>query len=513
MPMLARTRSLGLYGIDGYSVDVEVDMVRGLPTFTTVGLPDSAVKESRERVIAAIANLGITLPPRRTTVNLAPADRRKEGPGFDLPIAVGLLAAAGLVPAEKACSLVYVGELALDGSLRPVRGVLPMASCRRPEDGEGLVVPMANASEAALAAGGRVFAAGSLSEVVSFLRGSSELQAVSVDVAEFLERPGPGEMDFSDVRGQEQAKRALEVAAAGGHNILMIGPPGSGKTMLARRLPTILPPLTPVEALETTRIHSVAGLVDERRPLVSRRPFRAPHHTVSDAGLIGGGTYPRPGEVSLAHNGVLFLDELPEFRRNVLEVLRQPMEDCFVTISRAATSLTYPAGFMLAAAMNPCPCGFLTDPGKTCSCSSVQIQSYLHRISGPLLDRIDIHVEIAPVKYGRLAGAPTGESSETVSGRVCRARGRQIERFARNPGVFCNARMSSSLIRKHCQQTEEVASLLRSAVEHYRFSARAYDRILKLSRTIADLEDSDAILRDHVAEAVQYRALDRDYWQ
>ncbi|MDM7992834.1 MAG: YifB family Mg chelatase-like AAA ATPase [Candidatus Fermentibacter sp.] len=512
--MLARTRGMGICGIDAFPVEVEVDMARGLPTFTLVGLPDSSVRESRERVLSAMGSVLDSLPGKRTTVNLAPADRRKEGSGFDLAIAVGLLAAAGAVPVEAASRYVFVGELSLDGALRPVRGMLSMAFGARSLEHSGLIVPAGSAPEAALVGGQDVLGARNLAEVASLLRGSASIEPTKPDTDSILRGRTDAEPDMSDVRGQEQAKRALEVAAAGGHNILMIGPPGAGKTMLARRFPGILPPLESEEALETTRIHSVAGILPEGTHIVRERPFRSPHHTVSDAGLVGGCTNPRPGEASLAHNGVLFLDELPEFRRSVLEVLRQPMEDGVVTISRASSSVTFPAGFMLLAAMNPCPCGFLTDPRKACICTGPQIQGYLRKISGPLLDRIDIHIEVAPVRYGDLSGrTPPGESSEAVRARVSEARRRQLARFGKGRKVFCNARMSSAQVRRFCTLGPTEAAFLRDAVERFGFSARAYDRILKLALTIADLGGEERIGAAHIAEAVQYRALDRDFWQ
>jgi magnesium chelatase family protein len=512
--MLARTRSLGLIGIDAYQVEVEVSMsARGLPTFSMVGLPDSAVRESRQRVFSAIASIGVVLPSRKTTVNLAPAGLRKEGPGFDLPIAVGILSAAGVVPEGEAGKYFFTGELSLDGRIRPVRGILPMADTASRMNHSGMVVPAANADEAALAGSQDVYPVDHLSAVVDLLQGCRGVEAHPGLPDSPGESHSPCDLDLSDVRGQEQAKRALEVAAAGGHNLLMIGPPGSGKTMLARRIPSILPPMVREEAIETTKLHSVCGFLAEGQALVSGRPFRAPHHTISDAGLIGGGPVPRPGEVSLADNGVLFLDELPEFRRNVLEVLRQPLEDGYVTIARAAMSVTYPARFMLAAAMNPCPCGYLTDPGRSCNCTAPEIQNYLNRISGPLMDRIDIHLEVAPVSWGDLSRVePTGETSATVRERVGKAREMQVRRFPGIEGVFSNSGMTGPMIRELCPLDRPSGALLRTAMERFGFSARAYDRVIKVSRTIADLAGEDEIAVHHVSEAIQYRALDRDYW-
>jgi len=508
--MLACVDSAALMGIDAYIVNVEVDVSHGFPSFTIVGLPDTAVQESKERVIAATRNSGFEFPRCRIVINLAPADTKKEGPSFDLPIALAILIASETIPPPVLKRFLAIGELSLDGSVKAVNGVLPIALDAKAKGKEAIIVPKENAREAAVVKGISVYPVDCLSQAIELLQecGAEPFQGSPLDEA--LEKP-EYPIDFSDVKAQEAAKRALEVAAAGGHNIIMIGPPGSGKSMLARRLPTILPPLNLEEALETTKIVSVAGQMPPDTALITTRPFRSPHHTVSNAGLIGGGTIPRPGEVSLAHNGVLFLDELPEFNRDVLEVMRQPLEDGVVTISRAAMSLTFPARFMLVAAMNPCPCGYATDPTRNCSCSPQQVRRYLMKISGPLLDRIDIHIEVPRLRQDQLMTEQSGESSAAVRERVRRAREIQLRRFAGLP-IYCNAHMQSKHLKVFCPIDEAVKNLLKGAIHQLNLSARAYDRILKLSRTIADLDGSERILPQHVAEAVQYRSLDRKLW-
>lgn len=513
--MYSLVKSAAVYGINAFIVEIESHLDNSTPNFFMVGLPDNAVKESRERVIAAIKNSDFVYPAKRITVNLAPADVKKEGSGFDLPIAIGILIGMGIIDQSSLEKTIILGELALDGSLRPIHGALSLSIEAKKNDFTRIILPAQNAREAALVDGITVVPAESLAQVVGYLKGEISIEECKVDIKSLFENHQAATLqNLADVKGQENVKRALEVSAAGGHNILMLGPPGSGKTMLAKRIPSILPPISMEESLETTKIHSVAGLLPSTEALVTSRPFRSPHHTISDAALVGGGMNKiRPGEISLAHHGVLFMDELPEFARNVLEVLRQPLEEKHITISRTKMTIEYPANFMLVCSMNPCPCGNFGNPGKECTCTPMSIQRYLSRISGPLLDRIDIHVEVPAVKYQDLSSARIGETSEKVRERVVAARTIQDNRFKDSAGIYKNADMRSKEIRKFCQLDTPSQEILKMAMTKLNFSARGYDRIQKLGRTIADLEGAETIRPEHISEAIQYRSLDRQYWK
>lgn len=510
--MLVKTFGAAVQGINAILVTIEVNISQGIKFFL-VGLPDNAVKESHERIMSALQYNRIPIPRKQVVINMAPADIRKEGAAYDLPLAIGMLAASGVVAADEVEQYVIMGELSLDGTLKPIKGVLPIAILARENGFKGFIVPRENAREAAVVNDLDVLGVDNITDVVDFFNHKKTLEPTIVNTRdEFYAHAATFELDFADVKGQENVKRAIEVAAAGGHNIIMVGPPGAGKSMMAKRIPTILPPLTLHEALETTKIHSVAGKIDSKTSLMAQRPFRNPHHTISDVALVGGGTYPQPGEISLAHNGVLFLDELPEFKRQVLEVMRQPLEDRKICISRAKFAVEYPASFMLVAAMNPCPCGYYNHPNRDCVCSPGMIQKYLSRISGPLLDRIDMHIEIVPVPFDKLSEMAPAEPSAVIRERVIAARRIQAARFSNDEGIYCNAQMSSKMLRKYCAVDEAGQQLLKAAMARMNLSARAYDRILKVARTIADLAGSERVQTEHLAEAINYRNLDKEGW-